>query len=768
VDANGVNKVIDRFHKSAGTARVSAVVLGVAIILPASQVPIVNGLPIADGLEYYICCISVVFAIFMRSIVDHDGGKARRPLLVAGAFSTVAILLKILLALMPTTGLSGCYVIGTDDSAKSCTKSYNEPFAQGYSRTEDVLDFRSNRQTDSSPATIDATTWELSAVNALELNYFKPSQPDRLRLPLRATWSGTFPQDDVITLHYVGEGQVSLPTQLIELQPSYDSWRMVSIEARAGVPFEIDFKWKPPEGSEPGPYAGARLISSTSGLPVNFVNISAALQLLGMLIAILVIFAASLGLWTAIRSLASSWRVVSVLATMALAGFAMQLGFLPIRTVPFLTLAFVGGCLLIRWSLDRSRTFLAASLVAPILALGFVDAFSESGATSVIYREGGNDFLTYEGQARTILEGGGLRGGESVFVYSAGFRYLVFLQHMIFGDSDTRIFVTSVLLLLIGAWFTVDSGMLSRISIRSLSEVRRLPPLSIRLAFILAASVLAVVTLCGVLWTQEVSLSGRELLSEYPTWPMLLFALPTALLASRSRYLAMASTVLGLALIIRANQALGLSLIVIVMVVRILWRYRRGSGMNSKWVNMKLTAAIAPFALIATLPSLHNLYYGGVFAPVATSLPERVNFPLQLGDLGQLSEDPSILATLESQVLGVLAFRTDESLLAIASGPMTIWIRIIQMGLILMVLWGVWNRFGGSSKAVLLVSIPLAFLVPHIFIQVYSYYPRHIVQGYLSGAIILVVVTGGLLRSSFNGVTGVQAVKPTQGPSPDS
>jgi hypothetical protein len=759
---------MQRIYNSTGMARASAVVLGIAVVLPASQVPIVNGLPIANGLEYYFCCMSVVLTIFMSSIVDQDGGKARKLILVAGAFSIVAILLKVLLAIMPTTGLSGCYVIGTDASANSCAKSYNEPLADGYSRTESVLDFRSITEEGSSSETIDATTWELSAVNALELNYFKPSQPNRLRLPLRATWSGTFPQDDLITLQYVGEGQVALPTQLIELQPSYDSWQMVSLDGLAGVPFEIDFKWTPTEGSQPGPYAGARLISSASGLPVDFVDVDPALRLLGALIASLLIAAVSLGLWVAIRFLATTWRVLAVIATMALAGFAMQMGSLPLRTVPFLTLAFVCGCLLIRWSLGRSRTLLATSLVAPILAVGFVDAFSDAGASSVTYREGGNDFLTYEGQARTILEGNGLWGGESVFVYSSGFRYLVYLQHMIFGDSDTRIFTTSVLLLLIGAWFSIDSGMLSRISIGGLSEVRKLPSLSIQFASVLAASVLSVVTLCGVLWTQEVALSGRELLSEYPTWPMLLFALPTALLATKPRYLAMASAALGMALVVRANQALGLSLIILVMVVRILWSFRRGSEIDRNWVASRLTAAVAPFALIATLPSLHNLYYGGALVPIATSLPERVNFPLQISDLGRLSEDPSIFATLQSQVLGVVAFRTDASLMAIASGPMFIWLRIIQVGLILMLLWGVWNHFGGSSKAALLVGVPLAFLVPHFFIQVYSYYPRHIVQGYLAGAIILVFVTGGLLKSSLDSVSCVVPIAPTQGPRPDS
>lgn len=47
----------------------------------------------------------------------------------------------------------------------------------------------------------------------------------------------------------------------------------------------------------------------------------------------------------------------------------------------------------------------------------------------------GSDILTYENQARLIFEGDGFRGGESVFWYSPGYRYVLFLVHIIFGDG---------------------------------------------------------------------------------------------------------------------------------------------------------------------------------------------------------------------------------------------------------------------------------------------------------------------------------------------
>ena len=47
----------------------------------------------------------------------------------------------------------------------------------------------------------------------------------------------------------------------------------------------------------------------------------------------------------------------------------------------------------------------------------------------------GTDILTYENQARLIFEGDGLRGGEDVFWYSPGYRYMLFLVH-IFLETD--------------------------------------------------------------------------------------------------------------------------------------------------------------------------------------------------------------------------------------------------------------------------------------------------------------------------------------------
>jgi len=50
-------------------------------------------------------------------------------------------------------------------------------------------------------------------------------------------------------------------------------------------------------------------------------------------------------------------------------------------------------------------------------------------------RPGGSDSLTYESQARLIMLGDGLRGGEDLFFYSPGYRYILNMLHVFFGEK---------------------------------------------------------------------------------------------------------------------------------------------------------------------------------------------------------------------------------------------------------------------------------------------------------------------------------------------
>jgi len=133
----------------------------------------------------------------------------------------------------------------------------------------------------------------------------------------------------------------------------------------------------------------------------------------------------------------------------------------------------------------------------------------------------GTDILTYENQARLILEGDGLRGGADVFWYSPGYRYFLFLIHVVFGDSwgVAWKFILSCSILLIGnlnkklkitsvmvAFFLVFTnvqnlylfGMSETVSILFLllslntSENKYLPPLFISFATLIRPEILLV------------------------------------------------------------------------------------------------------------------------------------------------------------------------------------------------------------------------------------------------------------------------------------
>ena len=133
----------------------------------------------------------------------------------------------------------------------------------------------------------------------------------------------------------------------------------------------------------------------------------------------------------------------------------------------------------------------------------------------------GTDILTYENQARLILEGDGLRGGADVFWYSPGYRYFLFLIHVVFGDSwgVAWKFILSCSILLIGnlnkklkitsamvAFFLVFTnvqnlylfGMSETVSILFLllslntSENKYLPPLFIAFATLIRPEILLV------------------------------------------------------------------------------------------------------------------------------------------------------------------------------------------------------------------------------------------------------------------------------------
>jgi hypothetical protein len=94
--------------------------------------------------------------------------------------------------------------------------------------------------------------------------------------------------------------------------------------------------------------------------------------------------------------------------------------------------------LLVRW---RPRgTLLAVTLVALTLLVALLNDASFIGGVRPF--DGGDDGLVYDGMARIMLRqiasgdiAGALEGGEKIFYFTPGLRYLRVVEHLIFGES---------------------------------------------------------------------------------------------------------------------------------------------------------------------------------------------------------------------------------------------------------------------------------------------------------------------------------------------
>ena len=162
------------------------------------------------------------------------------------------------------------------------------------------------------------------------------------------------------------------------------------------------------------------------------------------------------------------------------------------------------------------------------------------GAGQVLLRSAGNDPLSYESQAYSILATGSLRGGESVFEYIPAYRYIKFLEHALFGDGNLLYAAVQLSAFFGGVfWLFRDAGA------RAIPKIRKI---------VLAGLGCGLIFLGGY----YVSAIIREGLSEYDTWILLLWALPGLYGAATSGAILAGAVALSVSYTIRPNQLPGI------------------------------------------------------------------------------------------------------------------------------------------------------------------------------------------------------------------
>jgi hypothetical protein len=705
------------------------------LLLPSARLHVFDGLPVSGLAEFAafflilpLCVSRALRRVYARPLQSRRGARGMTPVAAALLLAIGAKLL--LLAFGGQPGFAACYqsVLDPNQASPSCERSYENLFFRGgMTRIDDTIAF-------------DPATWNLSFFNSLRFNFFPwiKGNVERTRLPFAAHWRGKLdvPVPTTIALSYVGEGTLQLEgLAAMPLPPAYRRPETIALTVPDGRrAFALDYRFD--DGSRVGdgpailrgPYASMHVRVGTT--PLRTVAPPSVWRVVGGFVDLTMIVILGSIVWCYGRLLGRD----AGLAAIACVGGAL-LAIDPtvtMRSVPFLDyahpeaarglpagigLTLVVGALFVLIARRPSTRLLLLAYLAIGWASVFRQDFLLRGFQTVFYRAAGDDWLTYESYARSILETGSLEAGERIFYHQPLFRYLVFLAHAILGDGDTLIALFAQALL-IWSVFWMSASLLPRGLVRGRWRVLGI----------------AVGLLLVVLATSEpVSRLIYVGASEYPTWIVFLMLFPRLCVSRARRDWWLGTMMLGLSLITRMNQAIALGWLFAIFL-------RRAAFARPRF-------AVQPILLLAAtaaLPTAHNVYYGRELSVLPSEHAVTRTLPMPPSRWLRISDDDEAAAQAWTQVgavtytsrigLGTPFVPTVAShavLLVACRGLQVMW------GLAAILLFGA----RASTTARLLLIVPVLYLSVHLFYQVSDYHPRFIVIGYLAmGAVAMLAV----------------------------
>jgi hypothetical protein len=706
----------------------------VALLWPSGAIGVFDGLPLDTLPEFaslaVLLCLAFRPARWSRAIPPALGRGAL-------ALAVVAVVLKSILFLSGAhSGFPACYrpLLGepgqepadepAQEHAQECARSWRNPFRlAGATRFDDRIAFHAHRSPRTAPAGLSDSTWNLSMFNDNAFNFSEWELGVRVRerLPFSAAWALRGAAGATLHLRYVGELTLTVDGRPRRFPPAYDEPATARLALDSSAR-DVHVRFRFDDGSvqpweQQAPYAMLEvrdergpLASPGAGLAPRALSAVADLAVLAIAVGALVLLggvlrAHALPLLAALVTALAAWLtpLPDWMAMLALAAVAARRD----RGTDPPPAGDWRGCL--------PAAFAGSVVVAVVTML--LPRWQWRGL--VMLRGGGEDFLTYESHARAILNTGSLHGGEDIFVYSPGFRYVLAALRLLIGEGDLLTAIAGSVVLVFAAVVLV---------------VRFLPPVPVgagagggrssaaRAWGRYAAGLLAAALLFALLDCDHVAFAVWGPLSEWPTWAALLLAIPLLFGGGRRAQFA-ACVVLGVAFTVRAQQAPAL----LALFVLFAWSLRGQRGAAGHV--LRCAAAVAA---IACLPALHNVVYGGELVFLPRTPPLDVNFPLSPQDLLRLGDDAEVRRTLADQVAGVLYLmpRVDVDvepvLLVLFRGAQLVWLGAVCAAVAGRVRRGAWPPHAG------LLLLPVAYLLPHVFLQVYVYYPRHIVAGHLA------------------------------------
>jgi hypothetical protein len=317
-----------------------------------------------------------------------------------------------------------------------------------------------------------------------------------------------------------------------------------------------------------------------------------------------------------------------------------------------------------------------------------------------------SDWYATQGYARTIFLEGSLRGGEALFWFQAGPRYLAFMTRTLLGEQDVLVGIIMTTL----GFFAVLV-----LAVRFLGRSRD------RYTWIIGGCAL----FSMLFFMSDDLMAGFGFVgsSEYPTWIVMFLAASFAIATraeNRTWPMVAFALALGYSIQLRPNQIGGVVLMFVMMVLLV----DRSSPERAIGTVSKMTVS---FVAVVSFSLWHNLYYGESFVPFTANAGINYQFSW-LDVLGfNPGEDDRLgnWGTVASQLRFMMYWNAPGNLswATLFWGAQLLWIVAIayrfRKGLL----------FRAHS---LLLLIPFGYALPMLKYQMTSYYPRHLVAIHLS------------------------------------
>lgn len=721
------------------------------MVAPGPANGVFDGLPWSTRSEAVVA--GLLLAVLMvrpwrNAVTQPLGGSSSRLL----AIPVVLLLLTVLKVAVwvgnPSAGtFEACYrgALGVP-TENQCAVSFENPWlTDSFTRLDADLKFAP--QTPASTG-YPGSTWNLGLVNDLPYNLYGSSDrlPELQRFPFRATWTGeaNVESSGVVAVMYTGEGTARLGDTAVWLPPVYDGVGRVEAQVtpgRTAVTIEYAFTSLVLAGdAPPGPYALLQVDGLRPAAPGVFAAaVTVTTDLLLALVAAAVVMLGLLSAWR--RALGPLLTGVGASAAVIVVHLLSAAGLLPESIRGQISPAAVVGVAMVAVALV-TRPWLALPVGVPVaLTVTTVDVMGQVGHLGeVLYRSRGDDWMSYQAFARTMLAGDPLRGAEDVFYYQPGFRYLLYLGRLVLGDSDALV-----------AWVQVAGFALVALVLVHMVVRRQRAQIDYWYS---AGALVALWSLAVTDWFIEKALDG---LSEVPAWIGLL-ALGGLLLRPVSLRTGMWVALLAASIaLIRPNQLPAM----VVLVGVYAWLLCR----PQRVVNWRPAACtLGVFAAMLLLPLAHNVVYGSAF----TALPTGANTveDLPLGRVPDVLSDGEVRSVISDKARGLLhvggsGFPPGSSVLSPFALMQVLWLTAIVLAA---------AQLRGRTRLAVVAGLawPFAFAASHVSYDIWIYYPRHVVAFNMSMVVMGLVVLGkrrgaatcrratvnSTMEESINGRTG--------------